>query len=261
MTVFLNHQRLGVMPKSHGGPVSPLLKGTSPIKFGDLQEEIPPNSWFADKRLDYLWTDCSYSSSDVREAIEREKRIAYLVPSILIQLKNNTKFAEQILKGADTLQTMVSQESRAYANTKKKPEVLLREGDFLLRLLGNSFYEFEFRSTNAFRWDPYGGPSFPTKRHVSRVIIPIQIENQQISLVNQTTNGLHPIVKNPFLQMLPPLDEKDKASSLVVCLEPFQYEGVTKKPGDLLEVGLEKSLETIGQGAKLVDDMNQLMSR
>lgn len=223
----------------------------SAVRFRGFEDDIPKGSWFADKRIEYFWSDCSYTSDDLQRAVDSEKKIKYLVPSILGQFNNNPKVQQILVSGAEKL------DQRPTADQKEPLELT---PDFFLSKSSANQYILEFRSTRD--RVPRSTWSFEDAS-VNRAQIPLKIIDKKAVLLEEAPDPLTRQLTNQKMRLLMVKESIPNKSQYVdVFLSPvIQGEGDVKAPGDIADVGLESGIDALRDGGRLLEEMNEKITR
>lgn len=206
---------------------------------GDIQDDVPPHSWFADKRLQYFIDQWESEPFELREAFGAETALRMSLPGILAFITLNPSIQDRL------------RQARTQLDAPEPSETPIRIGDGDLTLLKQSNTHYILRYTSSIRHFSYPGSVSSRAYRLNRVEIPLVPEGDRLILPSEAPTNAPPRYRLRFLPHT--LTPDPKTNTFVdTYLSAWFLENRIARVGDVVDVGLTDPVDTLRETRRLL---------
>lgn len=219
------------------------------VAFGqeDLKSQIPSNSWFFDKRLDYFTSSMGSYDRQILAAAQSERGLRTTTSLVLALLQENTLMKRALKMAVGILQ------KQAVPGVFTFPGTNLR-----LHRTEDNRYRLEFRTSpgTSDKKDWYLNPSHI---QMKRICIPMvwdeADEGGKLLLPKNTMD----ILAGHRLRILPDIDAKTLNQFVDLYLRPCQGDNRVAQAGDIANVGTEYPVDCVSEAEVLMSEFRRFL--
>jgi len=238
------------------GPAASAGRASSPsstsVQFGsymgvkppadDIQSDVPPHSWFADKRLQYFIDQWESEPFELREAFGAETALRMSLPGILAFINLNPSIQDRL------------RQARVQLDTPEAPATPVQMGSKELVLLKQSDTHYVLRYTSSIRHFSFPGSVSSRAYRLNRVEIPLVPEGDRLILPSEAPTNAPPRYRVRFLPHT--LTPDPKTNTFVdTYLAAWFLENRIARVGDVVDVGLTDPVDTLRETRRLLQEL------